>query len=238
MKRSTSNCMVYGELGCYPVSINIKCRMISFWARLIEGPRAKLSCIMYNCMLKMNGQNGLNFQWLNCIKNILNECGLSYIWDSQQFPSKEWLKLTIQQNLKDQFIQKWSSDLFSNNKCLNYRIFKNELKLEPYLLSLPFNLRLSLTKFRCRNNKFPIETGAYKNIVRAERICNLCSSGEIGDEFHYLFSCSHFSDDRKKLIKCIYYKNPSTLKMCSLLNLNSANLNLARFCKILLDGVM
>lgn len=34
MRASTSNFMVYGELGRYPIPINVKVGMISFWGKL------------------------------------------------------------------------------------------------------------------------------------------------------------------------------------------------------------
>jgi hypothetical protein len=34
--------MVYGELGRYPLDIDIKVRTISFWAKLISGKQTKL----------------------------------------------------------------------------------------------------------------------------------------------------------------------------------------------------
>ena len=36
VKTSTSNVMVYGELGRYPIDIDIKVRMISYWSKLIS----------------------------------------------------------------------------------------------------------------------------------------------------------------------------------------------------------
>jgi hypothetical protein len=33
--------MVYGELGRYPIDIDIKVRTISYWARLLSGKQAK-----------------------------------------------------------------------------------------------------------------------------------------------------------------------------------------------------
>jgi hypothetical protein len=35
--------MVYGELGRYPIDIDIKVRTISYWARLLSGKQAKFS---------------------------------------------------------------------------------------------------------------------------------------------------------------------------------------------------
>ena len=43
LKSSTPNCMVYGELGCYPVSLSIKLRMISYWLKLCSAVDTKLS---------------------------------------------------------------------------------------------------------------------------------------------------------------------------------------------------
>ena len=47
-----------------------------------------------------------------------------------------------------------------------------------------------------------------KNIARENRICPLCNNGEIGGEFHYLFKCQYFGNQRKiylkKNIQCLY----------------------------------
>jgi hypothetical protein len=47
---STPNCMVYGELGRYPLEIDIKVRMISHWCKLIQGKQSKLSTIAYTLL--------------------------------------------------------------------------------------------------------------------------------------------------------------------------------------------
>jgi hypothetical protein len=43
---STPSYLVYGELGRYPLDIDIKVRTISFWAKLISGKQPKLSAII------------------------------------------------------------------------------------------------------------------------------------------------------------------------------------------------
>ena len=37
LRSSTPNCMIYGELGRYPLYIDIKQRMVSYWIKLITG---------------------------------------------------------------------------------------------------------------------------------------------------------------------------------------------------------
>ena len=48
---TTPNCLVYGELGRYPLDINIKCRMPCFWSRLMT--TEKLSSKIYKLLLKL-----------------------------------------------------------------------------------------------------------------------------------------------------------------------------------------
>jgi hypothetical protein len=43
LKSSTPTYMVYGELGRYPIDIDIKVRTISYLARLLSGKQAKFS---------------------------------------------------------------------------------------------------------------------------------------------------------------------------------------------------
>lgn len=50
LKVSTPNFMVYGELGRYPLEIDIKVRMISYWCKLIQGKQSKLSTIAYKLL--------------------------------------------------------------------------------------------------------------------------------------------------------------------------------------------
>ena len=42
--------MVNGELGRYPLEIDIKVRMISYWCKLIRGKQSKLSTIAYKLL--------------------------------------------------------------------------------------------------------------------------------------------------------------------------------------------
>jgi hypothetical protein len=46
--------MIYGEIGRYPLEIDIKSRIISFWAKLLSGKELKLSKIIYNLCYYMS----------------------------------------------------------------------------------------------------------------------------------------------------------------------------------------
>ena len=89
LKRSTNNCMVYGELGRFPLTNEINKRMVKYWAYLIVDENKKLSSLFLNCI---NSQNFTEFKWLKYICATLDKIGLSNIWSQKDFPSANFLK--------------------------------------------------------------------------------------------------------------------------------------------------
>ena len=54
---------------------------------------------------------------------------------------------------------------------------------------------LLFCRFRLNNHKVPVEYGP-----RELRICNLCSTANLGDEFHYLLKCDYFSEKKERIV--------------------------------------
>ena len=63
-RKSTPIYMLHGETGRYPISIDIKCKMIAFWSRLINGNCNKLSYKMYSFLF-----NQENTHFKCCLKS-------------------------------------------------------------------------------------------------------------------------------------------------------------------------
>jgi hypothetical protein len=57
-------------------------RIINYWAKLLTGKQEKILAILYNFSL-LNYRT--NIPWLKSVKSILDECGLSYVWNNQYF---------------------------------------------------------------------------------------------------------------------------------------------------------
>ena len=94
----------------------------------------------------------------------------------------------------------------------------------------------AMCKFKCPNHRMPIVNGRYANIPVDERLCMLCQSNEIGDEYHYLFVCNLFSEHRVKFLKRHYFRQPNMDKMTQLFNTvnHKELLNLAKFIKMII----
>ena len=104
--------------------------MINFWARLVTGKASKLSYNMYLYMLKTPE---VNSKWMNYIQSILDNSGRHGVWMTQPTTVTLSIGKTIKQNLTDQFLQSWDTELQKSSKGRNYSIYKDEIKLEKYM---------------------------------------------------------------------------------------------------------
>ena len=110
--------MDLGESGVTPRFLDTQYRMI-FWANLSKPCNTqKLSTVLFRLFFKLCNANIFKSPWIkaiNMINDIVEGCGFPGIWVRQVIPcSIECFKLQIKQNLKDQFIHKWSSQVNQN----------------------------------------------------------------------------------------------------------------------------
>lgn len=218
LKSSTPSYMIYGESGRFPLYIKVYSRMITYWRKLLYSEN-KIANIVYRYFCTEYCKNVYKNPWIECIERILNMCGLPNVWKDQGYcVNIKWLSIKVNQVLKDQFIQKWSSDIDGSSKGQSYKLFKHTFGVEKYVFTLPVKLRKILMKFRTSNHRLPVETGRWYGIPLNERMCTYCNKGEIGDEFHFILQCPNFSQSRKKFIDKCYYERPNVLKFSNLMS--------------------
>lgn len=219
LKKTTPTFMIYGELGIMPVALDIKTRVISYWSKLLsmhEKP-TRLSYVMYHILYNLHKNKILKSQYIENVKCLLESSGFSGIWQSQNAINPRWLSLAISQNLKDQYLQNWSSVVEKASSGTNYRLFNDNLTCSKYVILLPERLCKMFIRFRTRNHKLPVERGRWNGIPLQDRKCPLCFK-DLGDEYHYILVCEHFKEHRIKYIKRYYYRNPNTQKFKQLMN--------------------
>ena len=145
----------------------------------------------------------------------------------------------IKQNLVDQFLQNWNSQLDNSSKRRNYNLFKSDIKCEKYLTTLNGSLLYTMFRFRIANHKLPIETGSWNNIELSESKCQLCESNNLGDESRYLLECSFFRNERQLYIDQYFYRRSNTIQFKELLQNPDAGKmrRLSKFMKIIMQKI-
>ena len=115
VRQTTSNYMVYGELGRYPLNIHINVRMIVFWLELKSSNT--LSSNVYQLLLTLKESKDFHFKWFDHIFKICNTTGMNYLLDSKELESShQCIKLQFKRILQDQFIQSWFSDMNKSSR--------------------------------------------------------------------------------------------------------------------------
>ena len=96
-----------------------------------------------------------HFKCCQKIKTTLDEAGFSSAWDAQELHT-DYFKEIFSQRRDDIFLQKWQENLQEDSQCTNYLMFKQDLQLEKYLLSLDNSLKYNLAKIRTRTHHLPV----------------------------------------------------------------------------------
>ena len=118
---------------------------------------------MYRIIYKLHLDGSYDSPWLLCIKRILCNSGHPTFWDQQDLlpPKSFMMKNVVALQLQNQYIQEWDFEVNRNRKCVAYRIFKDEIRMEPYLAKLDFVNRRALCKFRTGNHRLPVAKSRY-----------------------------------------------------------------------------
>ena len=198
----------------------------------------KLSVTMLNILTSLYANNVYISPWLNNVKCILDECGMSDVFYHPHMYEYHWLVSTVFQRLSDQFIQKWQADQTASHKGTFYLTLKPLFGPETYIY-LPEKLSIPLIKFRTSNHFLPVETGRWSNISYDNRKCTLCNFQCIGNEYHYLLVCPYFEKEREMYLHPFYYVNPNDSKFYLLLGkISNTPMSILRKLSIFINCIL
>ena len=119
------------------------------------------------------------------------------------------------------------ADINNSSSGVNYRLFKQDIGFEEYL-TLPDVHRITLCKFRCGNCK--ASSNNSRGLDFGDKLCTLCNSGKLCDEFHLILECPALALVRKELLPNYYTRRPNILKFNKLFNTKNKKL-LCAICK-------
>ena len=136
---------------------------------------------------------------------------------THDFRSIDWLYRSIQLRLKDNFLQDWAHPNGSSLKDY-YLYIKTTFGLEEYLIKLPHSQRILIFHIRASLLGIPVTLGRYDKPSYDQRVCNICNSGDTGDEYHFLLECQPLHEIWNKHLREYFWKYPNKYKFRSLLN--------------------
>jgi len=205
--RKATNIAVLAELGRRPLYYDIMINLTKYYLRL--------QSLSNNGLLQkvFTQSKTIDNNTVEIMKYVANEVGCNM--ELVNFCNKSVMKRSVKQ-MKNKLSKYFENCFFTymqeenNKKLCTYKHFKPDYCMEPYLYCITDPIvRKEVTCLRISAHTLNIERGRYKNINRDKRICSVCNSGEIENEFHFMMDCAFYLDLRQKYL----YPLLSMLKM-------------------------
>lgn len=222
--RAPNKC-VLGECGRYPIFYYTAKRCVKYWAKLVNMPSTRYPRKCYD-MLYAVEQSGIRSKrtWVAEVKDLLCLCNLSEIWDSQNVDDIDELMGMFSSRFKTHLFHDWKSDVCTLSKLDTYREFKNTITPEKYIFEVKiYAHRIALSRFRCSAHCLRIELDRGK-LQRDQRICQLCNTNQIENEYHFLLICPFFREFRELYLPYHVYNQPSFSKFINVMKSQNADL--------------
>ena len=179
----------------------------------------KIMTLDNNCIVRnvFDQIRQLNIGWYKQLRDLLNDVGL-YGIDVEDIVQDGFV-VFVESRLKNDFVQKWKMEQANSVRGITYSFLRPSFAVSNFIsANLTYSEKLTCLRFISSNHSLPIEVEKWRGVPRNERFCPFCPQS-LGDEFHYLLECEHFSADRTGSVPR-YYISPtqSMLKFTQLLS--------------------
>ena len=197
----SSNFGVLGEIGRYPLFIDIFKGVVKYYQKLLV--KRKDKPLIHDCLCEAELIDATGGQsWITWLKYV---CKFSGITNLANISVDE-----ISSNMRSSFEGTWLDEINKNSKLRTYCTIKGNFRCEDYLDTLQFNYRRQFTKLRLSAHKLHVETGRHTRPITPvnDRKCNECATDEIEDEYHVIMKCNKYANKRQELFNSVTRECP------------------------------
>ena len=220
LKSSTVNYFVYGELDRAPPIIERHLRILKYWTKIISRKLNPLVCSMYRFMYQKCEMQRKVVNWASLVKKLLNDLGLSQVWQQQSCGDTNLFLKICKQRLRHHFLQSWVSDVNNSETATFYKHFRMTPNYSVILEKIDINkYKYCFLKFITRNHNLAVVAGRWhkpRPIPFNERFCIACDTQQLEDEYYLILDCKMYHDLRQRYIPKFYWKKPSMDKFVKL----------------------
>ena len=180
----SSNTVLYGETGRYPLYIRTFVKSIKYWLKLLRLPQSRLCKQAYEMMvtqMEIGKQN-----WAYQVKKALSEFGFGIVWLSQGVGNECQFINEFKDRLICSFKQNWHSDMENKEKCSWFFSFKDVFQTEKYLSVVTDKWqRTNYARFRLRTLGFNANKNWFQPGTSTVYPCSLCGNNDDNENTFY-----------------------------------------------------
>ena len=194
--KNATSLALQADMGWLNVKYLFGLKTLSLWNRIVNMDCSRLTRKILEYDVKL-----MNNNWSESLLNILDEFNMEdVILDFKSTDIK-----SMKARMFDLMHQHWSQNIMFKPKLRYYIQYKQDIETEAYVKSnLTRSKRSLLAQLRLSILPLQIEIGRYYRVPLEQRLCKLCNSNQIEDEFHLLCICNAYNNER-----IIYYREIS-----------------------------
>ena len=228
----SSNTVVRGELGRYPISHTAHAFAIKYWLRLCSGTENILLNEAYNVC------SHNQYEFIQSIQYLLCGNGFGDVWSNPHSVNKHTFHKTFKQRLNDQYLQDWNYKLETSNRFKILQVLHSEYRIQNYINKIKNpEMREIFTRLRIDLNC--LSTSKTQGNLQRE-LCPFCET-EPEDVGHFLFNCAKYRTIRLEFYKQISERELSMTfddfdineKLRFVLNVECSTENIGICCRFL-----
>ena len=207
---------MYKDLDWVTNDCKVKLNVLRFWNRLMLMSDSRLTKMMFNSVYD-NPHRG---SWCFYVKNLLKTLDMLEIYNSRHICDLQLCKTKLECIDRQSIV----NEIGKKPKLRLYKQIMCEKGPETYVkLNLTSGERSMVAQSRMGILPIRIETGRFTNMKINERVCQMCNSGLIEDETHFIFNCTLYDSSRKDFfrkieLKCENFKNMNDLEKLKIFN--------------------
>ena len=233
--KKSNNMAVRGELGLYPLNIDIYIRMIKYFLRLKDIVVKENKVIEDGITESINLVRNRHECWLAAVLFIFKTVGTDFDLNQRLMLENEDIIKEAKDKCRRMFEDKFFNEIRNSSRLLIFQDLKKKFQIEPYINEVKYyKYRSAITKFRISAHSLPIERGRWMSVQRNKRICPLYIGNDLGDENHYIFHCTNINlvEIREKFSDEIYKTSPDIVPKTESCFLRLTKLILSDKCEL------
>ena len=163
--------------------------------RVLSMPDDRLTKKVFNYDYEKSCKN-----WSSGIKELFINLQMENVFTEKLACDLELVKAKT----KDIMTTSWQREVQIKPKLRSYKLFKNNFETEPYVQFIrDRQTRSLLAQIRCGILPLRIETGRFSRLPAPERLCELCNTGQVESEMHFVCECSLYDNARRNLYNVV-----------------------------------
>ena len=197
------NLGIQGDMGWTSSSVRRKVNIVRVWNNLVNMNSNRLAKKVFQWDLEQQTK-----AWAADVKVLFSNLNMADVFQNRlPCPTEQIWAL-----LHEAKCCEWKRSLTNYPKLRTYVKFKENFCIEPYTsINMNRKYRSILAQLRIGILPLEIETGRWKGVEIERRTCQLCNSGSVEDESHFLFECIFYACERNDFFTKIGVLSPESL---------------------------